>query len=210
MRAGRPRTEDLPLSIASSRRWRSPPQAALAGGRVATLRLPAPADPAAARRRRLFRRYREERLGGQKARRPQARARDPDAADDPVSAEPTLEPRLRRGRTERRPAPAGPGCGRRLQPECLALVADRSLTGRRLTRELDRIAELRRLSLMIVSDNVLGRKLAGLATTGLRSPVCAGCLGEVNRARWLPRPRKELSAIANTGSSGGRPWPSPS
>ena len=37
--------------------------------------------------------------------------------------------------------------------ECLALVADRSLTGHRVARELDRIAELRGLPLMIVSDN---------------------------------------------------------
>jgi putative transposase len=53
-------------------------------------------------------------------------------------------------------------CGRRLRilvviddfsRECLALVADRSLTGHRVARELDRIAELRGLPLMIVSDN---------------------------------------------------------
>lgn len=37
--------------------------------------------------------------------------------------------------------------------ECLALVADRSLTGHRVGRELDRIAESRGLPLMIVSDN---------------------------------------------------------
>jgi hypothetical protein len=39
-------------------------------------------------------------------------------------------------------------------------------------------------------------------TTGLRSPVWAGGVGNVNGARWLPPARKELSAIANTGSSG--------
>ena len=37
--------------------------------------------------------------------------------------------------------------------ECLALVVDTSLSGVRLARELDRIAELRSLPLMIVSDN---------------------------------------------------------
>jgi putative transposase len=37
--------------------------------------------------------------------------------------------------------------------ECLALVVDSSLSGRRVVRELDRLAELRGLPLMIVSDN---------------------------------------------------------
>ena len=37
--------------------------------------------------------------------------------------------------------------------ECLALVADTSLSGVRVARELDRIAELRGRPLMIVSDN---------------------------------------------------------
>jgi putative transposase len=37
--------------------------------------------------------------------------------------------------------------------ECLALVADASLSGRRVARELDRIVELRGRPLMIVSDN---------------------------------------------------------
>ena len=48
--------------------------------------------------------------------------------------------------------------------ECLALVADRSLTGRRVARELDRIAELRGLPLMIVSDN--GTELTSHAILG--------------------------------------------
>ena len=64
-------------------------------------------------------------------------------------------------------------CGRRLRilvvvddfsRECLALVADRSLTGRRVARELDRIAELRGLPLMIVSDN--GTELTSHAILG--------------------------------------------
>lgn len=37
--------------------------------------------------------------------------------------------------------------------ECLALVADTSLSGRRLARELDKLVELRGRPLMIVSDN---------------------------------------------------------
>jgi putative transposase len=48
--------------------------------------------------------------------------------------------------------------------ECLALVADRSLTGHRVARELDRIAELRGLPLMIVSDN--GTELTSHAILG--------------------------------------------
>ncbi|WP_264816349.1 DDE-type integrase/transposase/recombinase, partial [Acidomonas methanolica] len=37
--------------------------------------------------------------------------------------------------------------------ECLGLVADTSLSGERLGRELDRIAESRGFPMMIVSDN---------------------------------------------------------
>lgn len=37
--------------------------------------------------------------------------------------------------------------------ECLGLVVDTSLTGLRVARELDRIAELRSYPFMIVSDN---------------------------------------------------------
>ena len=37
--------------------------------------------------------------------------------------------------------------------ECPALVADTSLSGRRVARELDRIAELRGAPLPVVSDN---------------------------------------------------------
>lgn len=48
--------------------------------------------------------------------------------------------------------------------ECLALVADRSLTGRRVVRELERIAALRGLPLMIVSDN--GTELTSHAILG--------------------------------------------
>jgi putative transposase len=37
--------------------------------------------------------------------------------------------------------------------ECLGLVVDTSLTGRRVARELDRVAELRGYPCMLVSDN---------------------------------------------------------
>ena len=37
--------------------------------------------------------------------------------------------------------------------ECLALVADTSISGRRVARELDRVVELRGRPCMIVSDN---------------------------------------------------------
>ena len=43
--------------------------------------------------------------------------------------------------------------------ECLGLVVDTSLTGLRVARELDRIAELRGYPCMIVSDNVLRREI---------------------------------------------------
>jgi putative transposase len=48
--------------------------------------------------------------------------------------------------------------------ECLALVADSSLSGRRVTRELDRIDERCGLPLMIVSDN--GTELTSHAILG--------------------------------------------
>jgi len=48
--------------------------------------------------------------------------------------------------------------------ECLALVVDRSLTGHRGARELDRIASRRGLPLVIVSDN--GTELTSHAILG--------------------------------------------
>ena len=48
--------------------------------------------------------------------------------------------------------------------ECLALVVDNSLSGRRVARELDRIADLRGRPLMIVSDN--GTELTSHAMLG--------------------------------------------
>lgn len=87
------------------------------------------------------------------ARRPQARFRRQGAADDPAGRQPTLEPRLRcRHLTD----------GRRFRilcviddfsRECLATVADNALSGERVARELDQIAERRGYPCMIVSDN---------------------------------------------------------
>ena len=48
--------------------------------------------------------------------------------------------------------------------ECLALVVDNSLSGRRVARELDRIVDLRGRPLMIVSDN--GTELTSHAMLG--------------------------------------------
>ena len=45
--------------------------------------------------------------------------------------------------------------------ECLALVADNSLSGMRVARELDRIVEIRGRPCMIVSDNVLTQQSMG-------------------------------------------------
>lgn len=42
--------------------------------------------------------------------------------------------------------------------ECLASVVDTSLSGQRVARELDRIAEMRGYPCMVVSDNVLCRE----------------------------------------------------
>ncbi len=42
--------------------------------------------------------------------------------------------------------------------ECLATVVDKSLSGHRVARELDRIAEMRGFPCLVVSDNVLCRE----------------------------------------------------
>jgi putative transposase len=49
--------------------------------------------------------------------------------------------------------------------ECLALVVDTSISGRRIARELDRVVELRGLPCMIVSDN----RLSAACRSDLRS-----------------------------------------
>ena len=87
--------------------------------------------------KKLRRLYREERLqvrrrGGRK------RALGHAGADgDPAGAEPALEPRLPVGRVRRRPPLPHPGVVDDFTRECLALVADTSLPGLRVARELD-------------------------------------------------------------------------
>ena len=73
--------------------------------------------------------------------------------------------------------------------ECLALVADRSLTGQRGARELDRIAARRGLPLMIVSDN--GTELTSHAILGWQAGT-RRCLA-LHRARQADaeRPGRE-------------------
>ena len=87
------------------------------------------------------------------ARRPETGAGHALADDAARRAEPALEPGFRLGRAEN---------GWRFRVltvvddytrECLTLVADTSLSGERLGRELDRIGEHRGWPLMIVSDN---------------------------------------------------------
>jgi putative transposase len=56
--------------------------------------------------------------------------------------------------------------------ECLALVADSSLSGRRVARELDRLAELRGLPRSIVSDN--GTEFTSHAILRCQQDRCVG------------------------------------
>ena len=51
--------------------------------------------------------------------------------------------------------------------ECLALVVDTSLSGMRVARELDALAEVRVRPLMIVSDNVLSAEGNGACSQSL-------------------------------------------
>jgi transposase InsO family protein len=90
--------------------------------------------------------------------------------------------------------------------ECLATVVDTSISGIRVARELDRIAEMRGYPCMVVSDNVLYREdLAAQVSRswgirGIRMP-CYGCPGGLRR-------QEAVSPIANTGYA--LRWPSPS
>jgi putative transposase len=67
--------------------------------------------------------------------------------------------------------------------ECLGLVVDTSLTGMRVARELDRIAELRNYPCMIVSDN--GTELTSTPSPlGSRSAASSGTTShQANRCR---------------------------
>lgn len=94
--------------------------------------------------------------------------------------------------------------------ECLALVVDTSLSGRRVTRELDRIIKGRGKPLMIVSDNVLcsGEGQLARQQVSVREHAPAVCLSSTS-IQAAPADPEELSAIANTGSSrrASRPGP---
>lgn len=63
--------------------------------------------------------------------------------------------------------------------ECLALVVDTSLSGERLSRELDRIGEHRGWPLMIVSDNVLYYERKSV----VRQTISVASLGSLGSAR---------------------------
>ncbi|AXY23290.1 hypothetical protein CD178_02543 [Komagataeibacter saccharivorans] len=85
--------------------------------------------------------------------------------------------------------------------ECLALVTDTSLSGERLSRELDRIGEYRGFPLMIVSDNVLYRKASGRLGNTSPSAVCTVVEKYCKqKPGGLHRKIKVLPAIANTES----------
>lgn len=83
--------------------------------------------------------------------------------------------------------------------ECLALVADTSLSGLRVVRELDALITQRGRPAMMVSDNVLageqnavlGVRSRGIRATGCRMNSCPGGL----------RRQEVASSIANTGSA---------
>lgn len=86
--------------------------------------------------------------------------------------------------------------------ECLALVADTSLSGERLGRELDRIGEHRGFPMMIVSDNVLYREASGRFGNTSPSAVCTVVEKYCKqKPGGLHRKIRALPAIANTGSS---------
>ena len=83
--------------------------------------------------------------------------------------------------------------------ECLALVADTSLSGLRVARELDAIVRRRGRPETIVSDNVLySEALGGSVRTSLSGSMAVGGL-VVNTSKRLPLFKDELSAITNTG-----------
>lgn len=85
--------------------------------------------------------------------------------------------------------------------ECLALVADTSLSGERLGRELDRIGEHRGFPMMIVSDDVLYREASGRFGNTSPSAVCTVVEKYCKqKPGGLHRKIKVLPAIANTES----------
>ena len=99
-------------------------------------------------------------------------------------------------------------CGRRFRvlnivddvtKECLGAIADVSLSGRRVIRELDHIISRRGAPEMIVSDNVLHSDTQ--ASSGRRSSSRSFQIRALKSiAGWASATMEELSAIANTGS----------
>ncbi|PAQ07701.1 hypothetical protein CIT26_20585 [Mesorhizobium temperatum] len=86
--------------------------------------------------------------------------------------------------------------------ECLALVADTSLSGARVVWELDAVIARRGRSRTIVSDNVLSGRKWRRQSKSLCSPACSRCVTLVksyHRTRRLPPAREKVSSIANTG-----------
>jgi putative transposase len=69
--------------------------------------------------------------------------------------------------------------------ECLALVADTSISGRRVARELDSVVRRRGQPRTIVSDNVLSWDARALSK---QQVSCAGALPVVGcvLSKWLP------------------------
>jgi putative transposase len=87
--------------------------------------------------------------------------------------------------------------------ECLALVADTSISGRRVARELDRLVAERGRPVTIVSDNVLHGEggWRGIQQVSRREFAPASSPSSIGH-QAAPTVTEELSAIANTGSSG--------
>ena len=91
--------------------------------------------------------------------------------------------------------------------ECLAAIPDTSISGHRVARELTALLERRGRPGMIVSDNVLRAELALESShdiSGCKIEPAASCwstqIRDKPQARRLPRMKEKISSIANTGS----------
>lgn len=91
--------------------------------------------------------------------------------------------------------------------ECLALVADTSLSGLRVARELTRLMRERGKPQMVVSDNVLRAESALESSHDVSdckiAPAASFWSTQIRdkpKARRLPRVMEKISSIANTGS----------
>lgn len=90
--------------------------------------------------------------------------------------------------------------------KCVALIADASLSGARVARELATLFEVRARPLTMVSDNVPARE--GNAVSGVRSRGIRAKERLKNRYPGGFRRREVAFAIANTGSARLPPLPS--